>query len=116
MPSRSWLRLISSLAFLNPSVLLSPSHVAIIHLTKKLPRAQRIGRRGAFQLQIADGASCRLETGATIVSHGKRADYSCSDGSWLPGHAKSSDQPWLIRRGRGAHPRFNWVAVRTAWI
>ena len=94
----------------------SSSEVAIIRLTSKLPKAMSGGTPHAFLVQLANGTRCEFETGATFVADGRRANFSCTDKSWLFGHADTSTQPWRIRQGRGMHPNVKWVDISTAWF
>lgn len=94
----------------------APWQVVIMRPTKKLPHAQMAGHPESWLLKLANGAVCQLDTGASFLVNGKRANFACTDKSWLFGRADTHRQPWLIERGFGTHPRLKLAAVATAWF
>lgn len=95
----------------------SPTTVEIIRLTRKLPHPSTFGCPcPAWQLKVARGPTCRYVSGATYFADGKRANFGCSDKTWLFGHANTRQEPWQIAHARGLHPHLKWVKIQTAWF
>jgi len=60
----------------------------LLKLTQPLPEAGTIdnfGKGWGWLIELEDGNSCSFVTGATGVIDGKRANYICSDDSWVLG-------------------------------
>jgi hypothetical protein len=94
-----------------------------ITLTRKLPT--KYGNRRApstsglpWALVTASGWRCELNTGATTVVSGRRANYACTGTQdWLWGAPLRKSQPWKIYAARSSAKRLKRkVAIKAAWF
>jgi len=83
--------------------------LALLTLDRPLPRNPGGAPPGdpsvePWAIEVASGARCGLVTGATAAIDGLRANYECSDGSWLWGLPDRSEQPWSILSSAAISP------------
>lgn len=79
-----------------------PGHMtgAKMNLTEPLPVSyghQDEDPSSVWFLELADGTTCILTTGATAVIGGERVNYTCSDGWWVVG-LPEVDTVWTVHR------------------
>jgi hypothetical protein len=94
-----------------------------IKLNSKLPGKQ--GNKGKpsthglpWAVVTIKGFQCRLETGATTVVDGKRANYYCKGPKkWLYGAPDRKSEPWKIYvAGPGAKHLTKKTGIKEAWF
>lgn len=79
-------------------VAMFPKRVVLLSVTKPLVRGPAwSGDHHAWLLVLPSHVACRWSSGASMVWHGLRLNFSCSNHLGLYGHAQSQHQPWTIR-------------------
>ena len=71
-----------------------------------------------WALVTSSGWKCRLDTGATTVVQGRRANYSCTGtNDWLWGAPSRRSEPWKISVApASANELKRRVGIRSAWF
>ena len=94
-----------------------------IKLTRRLP--SKYGNKGKpstkglpWALLTASGWKCRLDTGATAVVDGRRANYACTGTKdWLWGAPTRQSEPWRIYVAPVSAKKLSRTAsIRAAWF
>jgi hypothetical protein len=71
---------------------------------------------GPWDLELADGVTCRAVSGATTTLGDLRTTYYCSDRRWLWGDPDLSGSQWTIRSSIDLQPvHFDVVPVEATW-
>ncbi len=94
--------------------------VEVITLTKPLPAPNRGGSPDTWLIKLGNGWLCSLDTGATFIVDGKRANFSCPNNVWGFGEPKTKNEPWTILTGPGTPNKKNVHltsrTIRKAWF
>lgn len=70
-----------------------------------------------WAIKTMSGAKCVIDTGATNAIHGVRANYYCTNPSWLWGSPSRRSEPWTILSApESATALTHRVKIRTAWF